>query len=54
MLPAMSISHSSPRDLPMLKDPFDRMITATALRLRVPLITADRAIAEAGVVRVIW
>jgi hypothetical protein len=32
----------------------DRMIVASALRLDLPLVTADRAIAEWGGVEVIW
>src|SRR5437867_3158948 len=36
------------------KDKFDRMIVQTALRLSVPLITADSAITEWGGVDVVW
>jgi PIN domain nuclease of toxin-antitoxin system len=32
----------------------DRLIVATALRLDLPLVTADRAIAEWGGIEVIW
>ncbi len=35
-------------------DPFDRVIVATALTLRVPLISADREIAKSGLVETIW
>ena len=35
-------------------DPFDNVICATALSLELPLITADSAIAESGVVEVLW
>jgi PIN domain nuclease of toxin-antitoxin system len=37
-----------------LPDPFDRFILATAAQLRLPLVSKDRAITEAGVVEVIW
>lgn len=37
-----------------LKDPFDRFILSTAVDLRLPLISADRAIQKAGIVEVIW
>jgi PIN domain nuclease of toxin-antitoxin system len=36
-----------------LPDPFDRFIVATALQLRLPLITADRAIRATGAVEII-
>lgn len=35
-------------------DPSDRIIVATALALRAPLMTKDSAIRRAGVVEVIW
>jgi PIN domain nuclease of toxin-antitoxin system len=35
-------------------DPFDRLIVAEALSLRVPLITKDGNITDSGVVRVVW
>jgi PIN domain nuclease of toxin-antitoxin system len=37
-----------------LKDPFDALIVATALQLDAPLVSADKAINEAGLVRVVW
>ena len=37
-----------------LRDPFDGAIVATARVLDVPLVTSDRAIAEAGLVQVVW
>ena len=37
-----------------LPDPFDRFIVATAIQLRLPLVTADRAISATGAVEVIW
>ncbi len=43
---------SLPRQL--IPDMPDRIITATALELDVPLITIDRKITGAGVVEVIW
>jgi PIN domain nuclease of toxin-antitoxin system len=36
------------------RDPFDALIVATALQLDVPLVSADSAIAEAGLVHVVW
>ena len=36
------------------RDPFDRLIVATALRYGCPLITADEAIASWGGVDVVW
>lgn len=37
-----------------LRDPFDRFIVATAVQLRIPLVTADRAIAKTGMADIIW
>jgi PIN domain nuclease of toxin-antitoxin system len=37
-----------------LPDPFDRFIVATAVQLRLPLVTADRAISATGAVDIIW
>lgn len=37
-----------------LPDPFDRMIVAAALEYDVPIVSADKRIAELGVVPVIW
>ncbi|MGH3897886.1 MAG: hypothetical protein ACRDTA_06430 [Pseudonocardiaceae bacterium] len=36
-----------------LADPFDRFILATAAQLRLPLVTADRAMSKTGLVPVI-
>ncbi|MGH3832659.1 MAG: type II toxin-antitoxin system VapC family toxin [Pseudonocardiaceae bacterium] len=36
-----------------LADPFDRFILATAAQLRLPLVTADRAMSKTGAVSVI-
>lgn len=35
-------------------DPFDRLIAATAMAEKAPLVTADRRIQDSGVVRTIW
>lgn len=40
--------------LPLLRDPWDRLITATARALGVPLVTKDGRITAAGLVEVIW
>lgn len=37
-----------------LRDPFDRFILATAVQLRIPLVTADRAIAKTKMADIIW
>ena len=39
---------------PTLRDPFDRFILATALQLKAPLVTADRAIAATGAAEIVW
>jgi PIN domain nuclease of toxin-antitoxin system len=43
--PALGLPHS---------DPYDRLIVAEALVLRVPLITKDGNITDSGLVRVVW
>jgi PIN domain nuclease of toxin-antitoxin system len=40
--------------LSVLSDPFDRMIVAAARAVGHPLVTADVAITESGLVEVIW
>lgn len=35
-------------------DPFDRLITATAIVEKMPLVTADTRIQDSGVVQTIW
>lgn len=40
--------------LDVLRDPWDRFITATAIALDLPLVTRDRAIANSGLVEVVW
>jgi len=37
-----------------LRDPFDRLIVGTALAYSADLVTADRAITDARIVRTIW
>lgn len=41
------------RHLPF-SDPFDCLITGTALRLGIPLITKDQAIVDSGLVETVW
>ncbi len=36
------------------RDPFDRLIAATAIVAQIPLVTADERIQKSGVVRTIW
>ena len=43
-----------PRAREAHKDPFDRVITATAKTHGLTLITKDRQIAQAGLVPVLW
>lgn len=43
--PALGLPH---------KDPYDRLIVATARELGVPLITKDGNITNSGLVRVVW
>jgi len=40
--------------LPALRDPWDRLIMATAIDLGVPLVSADTRIAATGLVEVLW
>jgi PIN domain nuclease of toxin-antitoxin system len=39
---------------PIHRDPFDRVLVATALSLQVPIMTCDRIIASYPGIRVIW
>ena len=51
------VAHFDSARLAALRDPWDRLITATAIDLGIPLVTKDRAItavAETGAVEVIW
>src|SRR5262245_42745635 len=41
------------RHLPF-RDPLDRLIAGTAIRLGLPLITKDQAIVESGLVETVW
>lgn len=40
--------------LDVLRDPWDRFITATAMALDLPLVSRDEAITKSGLVEVIW
>ena len=40
--------------LPALRDPWDRLIMATAIDLGVPLVSADARIAATGLIEVLW
>jgi len=51
---AATIAHFGIVPREQLRDPFDRLIVATAAQLRTALVTADRAISATGAVRVIW
>jgi PIN domain nuclease of toxin-antitoxin system len=51
---AATMVHFGTVPLADLRDPFDRFILATALQLRVPLITADHAITDTGAAEIIW
>ena len=42
------------RDVRLLRDPNDRLIVGAALRLGVPLLTADTRVTDSGVVPVVW
>ncbi len=44
----------NPYHVNLMKDMPDRIITATALELGLPLITKDQKITDAQVVEVIW
>jgi PIN domain nuclease of toxin-antitoxin system len=51
------VAHFDAAALAALRDPWDRLITATAIDLRAPLVTKDRAITaigRAGPVEIIW
>jgi len=51
---AATMAHFGAVPLEELRDPFDRFILATALQLKAPLVTADRAIAAAGAAEIVW
>ena len=58
--PGFSLENLTPEDidsartLAHVRDPFDRLIAATASRLGVPLLTADEALEEARGVTTRW
>lgn len=51
---AATMEHFDRVPLVDLADPFDRFILSTAAQLRLPLVTADRAISNTQIVQVIW
>ncbi|MCA1670961.1 MAG: PIN domain-containing protein [Actinobacteria bacterium] len=51
---AATMTHFGVVPLEDLRDPFDRFILATALQLKAPLVTADRAIAATGAAEIVW
>jgi PIN domain nuclease of toxin-antitoxin system len=51
---AETMEHFDRVPLAELADPFDRFILATAAQLRLPLVTADRAMSTVGVAEVLW
>ncbi len=51
------VAYFDSAELAALRDPWDRLITATAMNLAAPLVTKDRAITtvgQAGAVEIIW
>ena len=55
LLVALERAHvSEARALPVLHDPFDRLIAGTAVALGVPLITPDTRMAAVERLQVIW
>jgi len=54
LLPLERAHVSEARSLPVLRDPFDRLIAGVAVALGVPLITPDARIAATARVRVVW
>lgn len=51
------VAYFDSAELAALRDPWDRLVTATAIDLGVPLVTKDHAVtavAETGAVEVIW
>ena len=49
-----TMEHFDRVPLAELADPFDRFILATAAQLRLPLVTADRAMSAAGLAEILW
>lgn len=54
LLPTLPEDVDEVRALGILVDPFDRLIAGTARRLGLPLITRDKRITDAKVVRTYW
>lgn len=54
LLPLERAHVSEARSLPVLRDPFDRLIAGVAVALGVPLVTPDARIAASARVRVVW
>ena len=50
----VTMEHFDRVPLADLRDPFDRFIVATAAAMRLPLVSADQAIARTGLVEIIW
>jgi len=54
LLPIERAHVSEARSLPVLRDPFDRLIAGVAVALGVPLVTPDTRIASTSRLRVAW
>ena len=49
-----SVAASATALPPLHKDPFDRIIIATALEKRMPILTSDKTVPTYPGVRVLW